>query len=280
MAAGRYTQLRRRAAFVLTPADRLPHPDHSRHKSAKWPVETSGSQQPSHARSASAGITRPTRASETTRSGFSCANTAAGAGATPRIGKRASARPEHDVARNRKRAKERRARRPRLDPSIRPSLATARADRDSLRDAPSPLEHADARRGARRRPAGARPARLAAEPATPEGDDPDSGSGDRHDERYRLKRRRTIVRRRRPRSDRADGTPLLRRAGGRLPARLVDVSAGKLARASASTVARSSAGDAGHWGCDRVCDRGRRVPRSCRHAGWQACQPRHQVIAP
>jgi preprotein translocase SecE subunit len=46
------------------------------------------------------------------------------------------------VARNRKRAKQRRARRPELDPSIRPSLATARADRDSLRDAPSPLEHA------------------------------------------------------------------------------------------------------------------------------------------
>ncbi len=52
-------------------------------------METSGSLPPSHARSASAGTTRPIRASGTTLSGSSCASTAAGAGATPRTAKRA-----------------------------------------------------------------------------------------------------------------------------------------------------------------------------------------------
>jgi preprotein translocase subunit SecE len=48
------------------------------------------------------------------------------------------------VARNRKRAKERRSRRPATGPIGRPGTATARAERDPLEDleAPGPLEHA------------------------------------------------------------------------------------------------------------------------------------------
>jgi preprotein translocase subunit SecE len=47
------------------------------------------------------------------------------------------------VARNRKRAKERRSRRPPTGPLSRPGTATARVDRDALDlDAPGPIEHA------------------------------------------------------------------------------------------------------------------------------------------
>jgi preprotein translocase subunit SecE len=47
------------------------------------------------------------------------------------------------VARNRKRAKERRSRRPTAGPGSRPGVATARAARDAERnESPSPLEHA------------------------------------------------------------------------------------------------------------------------------------------
>src|ERR1700730_1034157 len=112
--------------------------DHQASGSTRWPVETSGSPPLSHARSASAGTTRLIRASGTTPSGCSCANTAVGAGATPHTGKPAEL-PDGAVARNRKRAKERRSRRP--QPASQPGLATARADRDD-HDAPDPIAHA------------------------------------------------------------------------------------------------------------------------------------------
>ena len=46
------------------------------------------------------------------------------------------------MARNRKRAKERRSRRPTAGPGSRPGVATARAERDGRDESPSPLEHA------------------------------------------------------------------------------------------------------------------------------------------
>ena len=50
---------------------------------ASWPVETSGSPSPSHARSASAGTTRRISPSGTTRTASRCASTAVGAAGTP-----------------------------------------------------------------------------------------------------------------------------------------------------------------------------------------------------
>jgi preprotein translocase subunit SecE len=99
-------------------------------------VETSGSPPLSRAKSASAGITRRIRASGTTRNGYSCASIAAGAGVTPRTAKRA----ESSVARNRKRAKERRSRRPADGAPSDPGVATARPEHAD--EAPDPLEHA------------------------------------------------------------------------------------------------------------------------------------------
>ena len=63
--------------------------DHSRRKRATWLVEMFGSLQLSRVKSASDVTTKPTRASGTIRSGFSCASTAAGAGATRRTARRA-----------------------------------------------------------------------------------------------------------------------------------------------------------------------------------------------
>ena len=54
--------------------------DHDLRSSPPWPVETSGSLSPSRARSASAGTTRPTSPSATTRIASPCASTAGGAG--------------------------------------------------------------------------------------------------------------------------------------------------------------------------------------------------------
>ena len=88
----------------------------------------------SRVKSASAGTTRRIRASGTILNGSSCASTAAGAGATRRTARRAS-RPGQAVARNRKRAKERRARRPQ---------GASVAARTGLEQdgAPDPIEHA------------------------------------------------------------------------------------------------------------------------------------------
>ena len=84
---GRYTQHGAGAALLIAPAAANPYPPPSS-RSAKWPVETSGSLRPSPARSASAGTTRRIRASGTIRSDCSCASIAAGADATPPIAKR------------------------------------------------------------------------------------------------------------------------------------------------------------------------------------------------
>ena len=86
--SGRYTQHGAGRRLFSRPRRQIPTTKEAR----KWPVEMSGSPQPSPARNASAGTIRPIRASGTIRSDCSCASTAAGAGATPRIAKRADAR--------------------------------------------------------------------------------------------------------------------------------------------------------------------------------------------
>ena len=64
-------------------------PEDPEREARRWPVEMSGSLRLLRVKSASAATTRPTRANGTTRSGYSCASTAAGAGATPLTARRA-----------------------------------------------------------------------------------------------------------------------------------------------------------------------------------------------
>src|SRR6185312_5715055 len=99
-----------------------------------WPAETCASLSPSPARSASGATTRRTRASATILIASRCASTASGAGAIAAIGRPAS-RGGSVVARDRQRAKQRKARRA----GQKPGPARSEPYRADL---PGELEHA------------------------------------------------------------------------------------------------------------------------------------------
>src|SRR3954469_10057388 len=102
-------------------------------RSGVWPAEMSASQSPSRARSASGATTRRTRASATTPIASRCASTASGAARTRATGRRAS-RGGSVMARDRQRAKQRKARR-----AANPGPAPTEPHRS---DVPGELDHA------------------------------------------------------------------------------------------------------------------------------------------
>ena len=282
---------RRRAAYVFAPAVRQPDPDIPT-EARRWPVETSGSLRLSPVKSASAGTTRRIRASGTTRSGCSCVSTAAGAGATPRTAKRAdlTGALRGSQPQTREGPPGPPAAAGRAERTQRPSPRTARA----TDGAPEPVEHASRRRARRRRsgvdsPASVGGCRAGRAARTTSRHETTLEEGRRR-ARSSTPRRTSSWPRSSPRSDDGRATRSTsarrgvdRRSGGRRasPARWCDgcaarpgrgepAAAGaragrlpprKLARAATSTVARPSSGDSGHGSRDRVCDRGRGVPR-------------------
>src|SRR3954453_9953709 len=129
----RYTRFRlARGGSFFCPERR--RSTHISPRSGVWPAETCASLSPSPARSASGATTRRTRASATTPIASRCASTASGAARTRAIGRPASCGGSV-MARDRQRAKQRKARRAAQNPGPAPT-------EPHRTNVPGELEHA------------------------------------------------------------------------------------------------------------------------------------------